>query len=96
MNWTTDEWIDRLERAKVLALTKYRSVFRIGKACAEVGIWWDSALMHSPTAKVSQRPVYGFLRDNGNTRKNVAAVFDASIAKLKAEKAANTTAGELR
>ena len=81
---TKAEWIAMLEKAKVLALTKYSDTWRINGACREVGIVWNFQEIHNATFGpylASSSVLY--LEIGGNTPERVAAVFDNSIAAIR-------------
>ena len=82
---TNEEFIRRLKKARKLALTKYKSRFRIVQACNDVGIYpgenfWNNATISGLLAYEGFLSLW--LYRNGNTEANVRAVFDNSIKAL--------------
>ena len=81
---TKAEWIAMFEKAKKLALTKYKDEWRIIDACVDVGIFWAFFYVTENNATFNARGgSVSWLTKEGNTDERVAAVFDNSIAAIK-------------
>lgn len=75
------EFIEKLRKAKKLALEKYTDDFRILDACGAVGWGWKHNCTFGKGTKYDSTSGM-FLREQGNTPENVASVFDESIRAL--------------
>jgi len=84
---TNAEFIRRLKKARMLALTKYEGEWRILESCRWAGIIWDvtnkeyiNAVFDASSPWRNRSGLW--LLDHGNTEANVRAVFDNSIKAL--------------